>query len=275
MVNKTILMIFIALLLVLPFASAVSTEIKIKTLPDHKVTIIIYPAESLSSLESFYVNSDGNGDAGVTHSSDNAQIDVLVKVTKDGTKVFLEKFKDYQAGKPINIKLDFTVIDGNYDPAKDEAAALAAAAAAAAEASASENVTVTETTTPPSSDVTGQVVSDDTTSKPDFKFLYYIFGILVFLVIAFFVARQFVMRGRNGTFSFKDAFASSNPFGENELKQRETPHEIKVMQDRLESAQREIRLLRNKDKVRDAEFKLKEDQKELERLKKEYGYGAA
>ena len=87
--------------------------------------------------------------------------------------------------------MDYIEVTGNYDPSKD------AAAIAAVSENTTENVTVTETANAPNDAVTGQVVSD-TGSKTSFKFLIYIVGILAILVAAFFIARKFVVEGRNG-----------------------------------------------------------------------------
>lgn len=274
--KKEIIAAFVVAFLIfsLPaLVSAATTSISVKTLPNHRVTIIVYPKEKLSSLESFYIDSDANGMASVSHTSSESEIDVLVKITKDGNKVFLDKFTGYDAGTPISIRIDNEEITGNYIPAEttiEESTDNESDTSAAEENTApSENSNLDNVDTGQNPGVTGEVVSGESSGSYA-KVIYYVVGILAALLIALFVVRTFIIR-RNGFmhghgkgFGFSSGPSDSAPSANNII----DSSDVRRLKSQLESSQREIRLLRNQEKIREVEFKIKEEQKELDRMKR-------
>ena len=114
MIKKFVFAAMISLFIILPFISAAfDTPIKIKSLADHKASIFIYKSGNLDILESYHLNTQ-RGEISITYSSPESRIDVRVKITKDSQKVFNEFFEGYEAGKPINIKIDYSGVDRNY-----------------------------------------------------------------------------------------------------------------------------------------------------------------
>lgn len=104
------------LILLVPsvLVSATDTQINIKTLPNHKASIFVYPSGELTFEKSYHLTSDTFGNLKITHSSDSSEIDILVKITKDGEKVLSEKFDSYDVNLPIGIRIDYNEINGNY-----------------------------------------------------------------------------------------------------------------------------------------------------------------
>ena len=184
MMRKIVLGILF-LMLVFPLASAADTAIKVKTLPNHKVSIFIYSSGSLSIDNSFlYKVSDSNGIVSIVYSAPKTKIDVRVKVeTQDGTKVFNELFEEYTSGKSIYIRLDDDEINGEYvEPA-----------------AVSENVTENETQIeentseiiPASNEtVTGAVISEEGNEIFSKTAYIVVIAVVIALVIVLFVFRK-------------------------------------------------------------------------------------
>src|SRR3989338_6251907 len=108
MVRKLIFCLIVAVF-ILELASAVSTEINVRTLANHKVYIyILEPDQVFKQLgDSYNQDSGGNGEVSYTYDSlGTNKIDILVNVKKDNVKVFSQRFEDYETGKPIYIRMD-------------------------------------------------------------------------------------------------------------------------------------------------------------------------
>ena len=116
--KKEISLLFVCLALVLfvPVVLAIDTQINVRTLPDHKVSIFVQnPTPPISTLESFYANSGSQGMVSVSYSGsykDSATLNI--KVTKDGKEVMHEIFEDTDLGQPIYIQLKPGEISKDY-----------------------------------------------------------------------------------------------------------------------------------------------------------------
>lgn len=290
MIKKIVLGILF-LILVFPLISAADTSIKVKTLPDHKVSLFIYSSGSLSISDSFlYKLSDNNGMVSVVYSATQSRIDVRVKVeTKDGTKVFNELFEDYSTGKPIYIRLDNDEKNGEYVEPTVTAENV------------TENVTEEETTgeveenvtdvVPASNEVvTGAVVSEG--GKGIFSKTIYIvvIAIVLALIIVLFVFRKKIFThdaagtGSKSNFSPpvvarpsgpSGGIAPQNRFLRVNMGNEETRNinaavsgtEIEDIERRLRDAQKELHMIKNQEKIKLAEKRIEEDKRELERLR--------
>ena len=276
----------LVLLVSFSLASAIDTEIKVKTLADHKVSVFIYPSDKVTILDSFHKIADTTGIVSSVHSSDEKKLDVMVKVTKDGQTIFKEKFNSYEAGKPIFIRMDNEEITGNYNPSKN-ANALANTTNTTSESAESVNNSIdgknnksegndssnvkdlgekvfeNDKVDSNNGAIAGLAVSNSENSYT--KFIYYLIGIiilLVVLVLGFFVARKFVGRSSAGNLKVGDVGAGSHVVVSNEVRR---------LQHQLRDAQREIIRLKNQDKIKDIQKRIEEEKKELERLKRSDG----
>ncbi|MDO8508600.1 MAG: hypothetical protein Q7S27_02855 [Nanoarchaeota archaeon] len=278
MVKKIIFSLFI-LILILSFANAVSTDIKVKTLADHKVGVFIYSSGQPASIDSFHKVSDSSGIVQVTHSSDKSKIDVMIKITKDGKNVLDPyKFEDYKAGDPIYIRYDFDEQNGEYSDSTtgeikeaevNDSAIDANTTIPAAEEKTEEAVKETVKEENKSGEVnqpaTGGVISH---SDGDF-FSWMIYGGIGLLLIVI-VAVLFVWRSSH----FSTGIPSppthhfSGSHNSNSVVQEQSYSDIHKVEKRLEEAQREIRMLKNKEKIKEAENRLRQDKDELDRLRR-------
>ena len=281
MMRKIVLGILF-LMLVFPLASAADTAIKVKTLPNHKVSIFIYSSGSLSIDSSFlYKVSDSNGLVSIVYSAPKTKIDVRVKVeTQDGTKLFNELFEEYTSGKSIYIRLDDDEINGEYvEPA-----------------AVSENVTENETQIeentseiiPASNEtVTGAVISEEGNEIFSKTAYIVVIAVVIALVIVLFVFRKKIFTRDASSMGSKPNFSPPakpsssegilpNRFLRMNTKNDETRNinaavsgsEIEDIERKLKDAQKELHLIKNQEKIKFAEKKIEEDRRDLERLKR-------
>lgn len=268
----------IVLLLAMPLITAIETEINVKTLVDHKVSIFIYPHKETNSINSFHKMTDGTGNVKVIHSSDHSKIDILIKVTKDGKTIFLERFDNgYSAGKPISLRVDYDEINGEYtgennddqdeltdqsDNSSDENKT--------EEANQSEGATTEQQGQLDNPSTTGNVVSNEEGGSILSWMSYIIIGGLILAGAIVFL----IWRVSNSSFTPSPpkiappgaAWTNKSAMENAELSLNKE-NDIVILEKKLEEAQREIRLLKNKEQIKEAERKLEEDRRELERLR--------
>jgi len=104
---KRLFFSLIVIILLLQAISAINTEIKVKTIPNHEVQITILKSATDSSvLQSFKNNSNEYGDVSFIYSSDGSKFGLIVFIKKDGDKVIWEKFtENYNVGESVYIEL--------------------------------------------------------------------------------------------------------------------------------------------------------------------------
>lgn len=261
MVKKT-LIFALATLFLISLVMATDTTITIKTLPDHKVSIFVYGAGELALTDSKHGTSDSQGMFSYVHSSDKSRIDVLVKITKDAQTVFKEKFEDYEAGKPISIRMDNEEITGEYNPAAKGPENVTNETAIQT----SPEVEITEVKTEEESNsegVTGSTISGIAGLKIS-TIVYYILGVFFVLVVIFFIMKR--SWKYRSTKSYGNIGPSVPP---STLSASSTSDEdnLASLERKIAEAQSELNLMRNQEKIKVAEARLEADKRELERLR--------
>ncbi len=271
MVRKLIFCL-IVVVLALELVSAASTEIKIRTLANHKVYIyILEPDQVYKLLDSYNQNSDGNGEVSYTYNSlGTNKIDVLVNVKKDNVKVFSQRFEDYEAGKPIYIRMDYQEITGDYkegSQAVDSEDSIENKTEGEKEEEKPVEIdNVEEERIKKEVGITGEVVSED---KGASSYIYYIIGgVVLVVIIIFLVVWKFNSEG--GVFPVSDSF---NEGGSGSSKSRtgdliSKDREIRKLEGKVREMEKEINIVKNREKIRAVERKLEEDRRELERLRR-------
>jgi len=277
MIRKFIFSVFV-LIFIIGIVSAVGTDIKIKTLPNYKVSIFVYPNEKFSLINSFHIMSDGTGIAQVTHSSEHSKIDILVKVTKDGKNVLdPSKFEGYDAGTPVYIRYDFDEKNGEYSEIEKKNETEVNVTEDPVEEAVGEEPIVEETSekeeiaglNPPA---TGGVVSDGDGGF----FSWMIYGgiglLLIVGLVVLFIWKSSGFESMRGVPS-----PPKNPASKSAVPTISTPtttnqvfssEEITKLENKLEETQREIRMLKNKEKIREAEDRVRQDSLELDKLRR-------
>ncbi len=308
MKNKFIFFGIIALLFIFPLVTAAfDTPIKIKTLADHKVSIFIYESGKLSILESKHINS-GIGDVSFVYSSPVSRIDIRVKVIdSEGKNVFNEFFEGYDAGKQVNIRVDYDGVSGEYVEAAVNNTVIANNSVentSVEEVNADEvNIAVVENKDVNDTTITGAVISSNTKSGVS-NVIYVIVGIFVIalLIILFVVRKSFNSSGQNvlnssgqnvlnnsgsikvdsnkpSTFKQNNYMSSFKPASSNNLNKsissninntiEAEENYIRELEAKIKDAEKELSFIKNRERIKLAEKRLDEDRKELERLKKE------
>ena len=270
--HKKLFLSVLVILLSLSLAGAYSTEIKVKTLPLHKVSIFVLDSNQVYYLlESFHRTSDISGETSVNSNTQVGEIDVMVRVTEEGsnTPKFIEKFEDYNAGKPISIRIDDEKVTGKYVPE---------AVVNESEQNSTDplNVSVVETG---EEGITGQVVSGAENSgkikelwSGVSKYVYYIIAGLVLIAVVIFFARRGGMElpphlsrspgNSNSLSAIKDSVSNGKGFS-SMYEKRFTNAERK-----LAEAQEEIRQIRTKkERLSEAEKRFEDAKKDLDKAR--------
>ena len=279
--GRKLILSIVLLILVFSLVSAIDTKIKIKTLPVHKVSIFIYPSGKLAFIESAHNNSDIYGNLEVTHSSGHKDIDIIVKVSKDGEKIFLEKFDGYKAGGPISIRIDNEEITGNYaEPTKGESPGNESAGEIENEVVANEslNDSVNENEAGANgTSIAGAVISDSNNDEISRTVYYLIAGVVIVLAIVFLLYRRFSVGNLNVPVNKGSAVPVNNPnvpvnngiaLSSRTSETNLTDREVRRLRMQLTTAQREIIRLKNENRIQEIQKKIEEEKKEVDRLRR-------
>jgi len=243
---------FLALILISMAAVSAATDIKIKSLPLRNISVLIFDANQVYSLDtSYHTSTNINGNANVTYTGSISKINIGVKINQDNIyHLFDDKF---DAGQQINLN----VIPGEMSSSTGKTE--------------EENVTENITENATESNLTEDVVSNTTGNESKkgflsglsiseftkkFKIVYYIIGIIVVAGIVFlFIKFKGQIFKRDIAYNYKS------------LSNKDLSKELVNAENKLKEAQNEINKLKNKDRIDTMERKIEQDKLELEKLK--------
>ena len=271
--------LFIFLVLaVAPAVSAAETTINVKTLQSHDVTIVVLkPQESYYLLKSFNnIYSAIKGEVSVVYDGSESNVNIRVIVKKNTVVKFNELFEDVSLGDVVT----FTVLEGITEVSYGDEAS--------GDNSDEGNNETSEGNTGETGDASedGGDVSTDTTGTDESDLsgvpgnvLYYIIGFVVLVGVIVFVM---FMKHRNApphlfkrspkvTSGAVKSESKDSDAAKSESKEEsydEMKDHVAEVEKRLEDAQKEIKTLKNQEKIKEVERKLEADRKELDRLKK-------
>jgi len=273
MASKKLLIAVIIVLL--PIVFALETSMTIKTLSNHRVSVIVREAGKLTTLESFHKDTAG-GEVQILTNQDPTSLDLLVTLKKDTITILNKKFEAVKSGE----KLVINFVPGDVSlktQAEIDAEAAAQAAAetpepkAPVEETASEETPVetesaAETQTESVEELKNSKVSGLAifSNKETTKKIYYGLGIIIALIVIvciFFFVRKKIKSKDSMTDSFKVRKLS-------DIKgDHYTDRKLRDAEKRIEEAKREIEQIKNKDsRVRQLKEQYEHDKKELKRL---------
>ena len=273
MASKKLLIAIIIVLL--PIVFALETSMTIKTLSNHRVSVIVREAGKLTTLESFHKDTAG-GEVQILTNQDPTSLDLLVTLKKDTITILNKKFEAVKSGE----KLVINFVPGDVSlktRAEIDAEAAAQAAAetpepkAPVEETASEETPVetesaAETQTESVEELKNSKVSGLAifSNKETTKKIYYGLGIIIALIVIvciFFFVRKKIKSKDSMTDSFKVRKLS-------DIKgDHYTDRKLRDAEKRIEEAKREIEQIKNKDsRVRQLKEQYEHDKKELKRL---------
>jgi len=273
MASKKLLIAIIIVLL--PIVFALETSMTIKTLSNHRVSVIVREAGKLTTLESFHKDTAG-GEVQILTNQDPTSLDLLVTLKKDTITILNKKFEAVKSGE----KLVINFVPGDVSlktQAEIDAEAAAQAAAetpepkAPVEETASEETPVetesaAETQTESVEELKNSKVSGLAifSNKETTKKIYYGLGIIIALIVIvciFFFVRKKIKSKDSMTDSFK-VRKLSDIKGDHYIDRK-----LRDAEKRIEEAKREIEQIKNKDsRVRQLKEQYEHDKKELKRL---------
>ncbi|MEK6842410.1 MAG: hypothetical protein AABX84_01225 [Nanoarchaeota archaeon] len=283
MKNKIFFVVFLTILFAFPLISAVDTEIKIKTLPEHDVDIsVLKPIEGYSLIESFHKKSDSNGTVSITFSTTESEFNARVWLKKDNVIIEYKKFEEgYPAGTPLNLEVypewylkqkeieaSRTTIDESSS--ETDTTVLIEDIEETEASSESENTEVETTETQGNessllSKITGFTLFKEGTSK---KIIYYIVGGFA-LLIALGTTGFVVIKRRGFHFLPKRNIRITklsdkiNQKKQRQKKEEDDNKEIEEAEAKLKELQEHIEQLKNKPQMSDKEKKIAAAKKRL------------
>ncbi|MBS3093879.1 hypothetical protein J4456_04850 [Candidatus Pacearchaeota archaeon] len=273
MASKKLLIAIIIVLL--PIVFALETSMTIKTLSNHRVSVIVREAGKLTTLESFHKDTAG-GEVQILTNQDPTSLDLLVTLKKDTITILNKKFEAVKSGE----KLVINFVPGDVSlktQAEIDAEAAAQAAAETPEPKAPVEETASEETpveTEPAAETQTESVEELKNSKVSglaifsnketTKKIYYGLGIIIALIVIvciFFFVRKKIKSKDSMTDSFK-VRKLSDIKGDHYIDRK-----LRDAEKRIEEAKREIEQIKNKDsRVRQLKEQYEHDKKELKRL---------
>lgn len=272
--EKKLIFSLLVFILLLQVAIAIDTQIRIKTLPEHNVTIEVLRTDYIHyRIENFEKNSGPSGEVLAILSFDEMTFDLAVWVREGNQTVLYEKFKEgYPSGVSVVLEMypEGYILDEQTNDTSSE-----------------ENSTINETLEENSTineieetgfKITGSTIFGDKGFLSN-KTIYYGIGIIVLLLIVGFITVKTMRKKLRGPkeiktkklketkaeeISQKPSEVSNKPSGGKFNTNKEI---IEDAERKIKEAQEDIRKIRNEDKIKEAKKKIIEDEKELMRLR--------
>ncbi len=260
--GKILSCMIIFAILVIPMTMA-AADINLRTISGHRASITILGAgEAYEFLDSFHQDT-GNGELKVVYTGDKGEIDIIVKITKEGETIMNERFDEMSTSGPLYLQVIPGKVSDNYLKLDEEKAKKEAEEAAKAQAAAEtpeEKTSEEEKKTPESGSVTGSAIEGTDLKIP--KGAYYIVGAIIIVGLLAFLGLKF---GGNIGFSSLSTGAGAVQTG------NEKSYTERKLEARLKAAQDEINRLKkeeeNIEKIVAVEKRLEADKEELRRLR--------
>ena len=246
---KIICVVFLALLF-MPVVFAF--DLNIKTLPEHRISVIVREAGKLVSLDSFHKDT-GTGEISFSSSVSKSELDLLVTLRKDGKNILNEKFESVALGD-ININFfpdDFGIVE-SFEVVEEEVIEEVVEEEVIEEVV--EEPEVVEEIPESKPGITGNTISN-LRGVFNSNIFYYIVGGLFVIGVLFFLI-----------------LGSRKKIGNIKIKKIGEDYDVKLnnAEQKLIEAKNELDELKNRrSKLREAQERLKRDRMELRKLEGE------
>jgi hypothetical protein len=261
---KKILCFALLFFLVFPLVSALVSEVTVHTEPEHNLSVYVKnPIEENKEITFLSVNSDTDGYATFSVSSDAPRLSFSITARKNGKIADSGDYEDRIAGGTIIIDMieapvvepeetiiqNSSVNESENDLLSDE--------------SAEEPEETAETENSSKSFLpTGKVIS---VLKENKRILFYLFGAVVLFGAIIFFSINMKKNHSNEDIKVKKL----SDVQKEKVNSEEDSQRITELQAQIAHAQQEINKIKNKDKIEEVRKKLEEDKKELEELEKD------
>lgn len=264
--------LYLAIVILITPLILADVDLKIKTLPDYKISVFIRNVGELSTLESFHQNT---GDGNVVISSDIALegVDLLVILKKDGIEMLNKKFSEVPTSKIININFipgDVKIVE-SFEEKENETSNETNVSANVSGSDVSdeaekeraneskektEEISVTEIKGP---SITGKAI-ENVKNVIFSKTTYYIIGVIVIVGVLVFLI---YLKRKKLSSGFKTIKYSEYN------KRQDHDKRLDDAEKKLDSARKELDEIKSKEvRLNEARERFRKDQKELTKLEK-------
>jgi len=277
--------LFVLTLLIVPSIYALSTEVKIKTVPFANANILILDpdsAETPVTLE--HINKDANnyGDLSFTFSTELSRFDMSVFVKRNDQRVAYEKFRGFKTGEAVYLEIAPEGAELFYAPgdsaSSNNTSNTTNTTLANNTSEVKENESLVEVDvkdTNQAKGITGLAATEDTGEKGIFsnKILYFVLGFLVLGIIVF-----------TGALKMRSMQEMGQEKPQKQIKIKKLSEKLQeIKEDRkdkigdyqsaiqeaelkINEAQKQINKLKNANKIEELRKKIDQDKAELEKL---------
>lgn len=265
--ERGVKIIFLLMLLVLSTSFVYAgTKVTVKTLQYHQIEVIVADGTitDFSKVGNFKGDADQYGDFTFNVDTSKPLINLYVHVKRYNEEIASETFIGEKIGKPLY----FEVAPEGYELIETPKVTSNSSNSTTLNATLlGENESVNETNLEEiiDSKVTGSTIGDFFKNKA----FYYSIGIIILLMIIFFVVR--FLRKRNANKEPKEIKVRRL----SEVQQEKTDDYHSIIEDaerKIKEAQDELTRFKNEDKIKAMQRKIAEDEKELVRLKRSGGH---
>jgi len=269
MTKQILVFTIIIMLFILP--SLMALNINIKTLPEHRISLIIREAGKLTSLESYHQDT-GNGNLSIVAIADREKIDIILTLKKDGVTIINEKFSEISTNDPLFIDFipgEVELSIGTPVGAKSEVSNKSSEETTnetvvnnTEELIPSENSEETPEVTETSSfgKITGAAISN-VKSAASSKTTYYIIGGIFIIAVFFFITMAMRKRLSSKSENIKITKLSDR------ISSDKDEEAIAEAERKIEETKKELDDIKNKKgRIKEAQEKLRRDQEELRML---------
>jgi hypothetical protein len=249
---------FLALLVfsTLQFTSAIETKIKVTTYANHDLSIDFLSTSPVNLIKTMKVSS-GTGEVSFTYSSTESRFNMNVFVFSGGVKVLNSRFDDNVAGESIHLILfsnNKTIIRDFQEVTQNN----------------TNNTGVTQNQSQNNSSQNNSLNNQSGDPSPGSSILsgntpYYIGGAILLVIIVFFLIK----------------IVKNKPFAKKDVKVRKLSdiHEehpenykraVEQAERKMQDMQREINRLKNQEKIKQMESRVRQEQEEIKKLRRGY-----
>lgn len=262
MVKKILFLVF-ALIICAHSVHAESTEIKVKTVPYYEVQVTAFEADSeaFETLERFKGEADKYGEITFDFDSEEDFFRLITFIKWNGETVLSEKLEDeFEAGEPVYLEM----LPPGFEPVEKPAPKNETNQTVTEEIAVEENLAEevleenSESTTEnaENAEITGLSVAESQSSGNWKMILFYASTAIVAVALLITVFRK------------RDHKAKLHGLDYKPEKNIESAQMITEIESKISDAQKEVGFLKNQQKLKEAEDRLKKDQQDLENLRK-------
>lgn len=264
MKTQTLGVLLVLVLLMLPMAAAISTEINVKAPLDRSVTILVVnPSDKGYQLyDSYHLDSGGIGKVTASYTGTQEKVGIRVIISDNGVKELNWLFGDFGTGSPLYLQAIPDAISNDYTALETVTTANETAAANETNTTSENDVTTLEENASTGSSFSFGAISGFATRVKGYIFsttAYYILGGLILVGIIIFLVRR-------GTFSNISSIFNRPPHMSSGVRDGNTEKILRDAQDKIKEARSQIALVRNARKIEEAKRMLEEDKQRLESL---------